>query len=383
MTNPLSVAAVSATGKTPFRKLARPAVATLVVAAFAAQATAGEITFTDLAGRLIELPGPAETVVTIPIPTPPVIAAVVGSPDTIQAMHPRALNSLRIGLMSQMFPEMLDIPTDIIRGSGFEPNVEEIAKYHPDVVFQWASQDLSVLENAGFKTVALDTGHAEKLESLLTIVGKVHGKTDKVEEIVSRHVQTRTMLEEQSSDIPESDMPRVLYFYRFHMGGEWQTRGGTVESEYRNWYMRLVGARNVAEGGAGTITFTQEQAVAWEPDIILLNAYEKADVTGADLTPADVYNDPFLSQTPAAQAGRVYKMPVGALWWDSGNQESPLMWMWLSMLAHPERFDFDLRAELGEWFEFLYDYSLSEDEIDDILHVADHEGAAHYDRFRR
>ena len=129
------------------------------------------------------------------------------------------------------------------------------------------------------------------------------------------------------------------------------------------------------------IEFTPEQALAWDPDIILLNAYEREDVTGADLTPADVYAHPILSQTRAALDRRVYKMPVGAVWWDSGNQESPLMWMWIAMLAQPEHFDFDLRGEIRQAFQSMYSYELSEAEIDTILHLDMHADAAGYDRF--
>lgn len=363
----------------PLRSVLAGLTATLIGSAAMAQ----EIRLEDMAGREIVLPKPAERVVSLPIPIPPVIAATVGSPDSIVAMHPRALNSVRIGLILKMFPQMRSIPTDIIRGSGFEPNVEEILKYRPDVVFQWANEPLDVLDNAGLKAVALDTGHAEKLEKLLSLSAEAHGKSAKAKEIVRRHVEIRQKLAAVAAGIPAEQRPRILYFYRYHMGGEWQTRGGTIQSEYRNWYMDIVGARNVAAGGAATISFTPEQALAWNPDIIILNAYEKADVTGKDLVPADVYADPFLSQTPAAKNHRVYKTPVGALWWDSGNQESPLFWQWLAMLTQPDKYSFDLRGQLVEWFKFLYGYDLSQDEIDEILHVKDHADAAGYERFRR
>jgi iron complex transport system substrate-binding protein len=356
----------------------------LAVSAIALSATmthAQEITFDDMAGRTITLSEPADRVVSMPIPLPPVIATTVGSHDTLVGMHPRAEKSINLGLAHKIWPELTKTPTDILVGSQFDPNVEEILKYDPDVVFQWVTSPIDVLENAGLTAVGVDTGHEEKLDHLLLLSGHVHGKTEKAEAIIERHVQVREDLAEQVAALPDLDSPRILYFYRFH--GGWQTRGGTVESEYRNWYMRLVGAESVSEGGAASIDFTPEQALAWNPDIILLNNYEDERYTGSNLTPEDVYNDPFLSQTEAAKSRRVYKQPMGATWWDSGNQESPLLWKWMAMIAHPEHFNFDMRAEVKEWFEFLYDYDISEDEIDTVFHLADHPDALHYDRLAR
>ena len=364
--------------RTPCPASAMVAVATALAAP---TALADEIRFVDQADREVVLAAPAEEVVAIPIPSPPVAAATLGRVDSLVAMHPRALNSARIGMIDEIFPELLDVPTNIIVGSGFDPNVEEILRYDPDVVFQWASQDLGVLDNAGLTAVALTTGSHDRLERLMEIFGIVHGQEERATAIADWHRETIAEIAAVSGDIPDADRPDILYFFRFHMGGSWLTRGRDIETGYRTWYMDLAGARNVAAGGPSQVEFTPEQALAWDPDIILLNAYERADVTGADLTPADVYAHPILSQTRAAQDRRVYKMPVGAVWWDSGNQESPLMWMWIAMLAQPDRFDFDLRGEIRQAFASMYGYELTEAEIDNILHMEMHADAAGYERF--
>lgn len=355
--------------------------AALAALVMAGGASAQEIRFEDQAGRLVVMDKPAEHIVAIPIPSPPVAAATLGRVDSIVAMHPRAMNSARIGMIDELFPELLDIPTDIIVGSGFDPNVEEILKYDPDVVFQWASQDLGVLEAAGLTAVALETGSHDRLERLMEIFGIVHGEEKRAADIAQWHRDTIAEIAATAKGIPDDDRPGILYFYRYHLGDGWLTRGGDTTTGYRTWYQDLVGARNVAAGGANEIAFTAEQALAWDPDIILLNAYERADVTGADLTPADVYADPILSQTRAAQAKRVYKMPVGAVWWDSGNQESPLMWKWIAILSHPDVYDYDLREEIRQAFDSMDGYALSEAEIDGILHMDMHEVAANYERF--
>ena len=62
-------------------------------------------------------------------------------------------------------------------------------------------------------------------------------------------------------------------------------------------------------------------------------------------------------------------MPLGGYRWDPPNQESPLTWMWTANLLHPEVFDYDLRAEMREAYRVLYDYELSDADIDEILWI--------------
>src|SRR5690606_28065434 len=82
------------------------ALALAVATALAATpAFAEDIVFDDMAGNTITLTEPAEKVVSIPIPLPPVIATTVGSSDTLVGMHPRAEKSINLGLAHKIWPE--------------------------------------------------------------------------------------------------------------------------------------------------------------------------------------------------------------------------------------------------------------------------------------
>ena len=114
----------------------------------------------------------------------------------------------------------------------------------------------------------------------------------------------------------------------------------------------------------------------WDPEIILLNNFE------SELTVEAIYGDPVLSLTSAAKNHQVYRMPLGGYRWDPPNQESPLTWMWLANLVQPDLFDFDLRAEMKSAYETLYDYALSEADIDSILWMDMQGDAANYAKFK-
>ena len=118
-----------------------------------------------------------------------------------------------------------------------------------------------------------------------------------------------------------------------------------------------------------------EQIIAWDPEVILLNGFE------AKLSPQDVYNNPLLADVSAVKNRRVYKMPLGGYRWDPPNQESPLTWLWLSMILHPEKFNWDMNARIKSNYQFMYGQDVSIDDIKNILRFDMNADAAHYDMF--
>ncbi|UIY29603.1 hypothetical protein LZK73_01160 [Neorhizobium galegae] len=124
------------------------------------------------------------------------------------------------------------------------------------------------------------------------------------------------------------------------------------------------------------MTINKEQIAQWDPEIIFLNAFE------ARLNIDWVYNDPILSLTKAARNKRVYKMPLGGYRWDPPNQESPLAWMWTANITQPDVFKYDLRAEMKTAYKTLYNYDITDADIDGILWMKDQSGSANYAQFK-
>ena len=78
---------------------------------------------------------------------------------------------------------------------------------------------------------------------------------------------------------------------------------------------------------------------------------------------------------------RVYKMPLGGYRWDPPNQESPLTWLWLSMVLHPDKFDWDMADRINKSYEFIYGQSVDSDDVANILRMDMNADAANYDIF--
>ncbi|MCF8481511.1 MAG: ABC transporter substrate-binding protein [Rhodospirillum sp.] len=350
--------------------------AVFCLALSSAPALANPISITDQAGLDVTLDGPANRIVTIPIPAASMITAIDGGPDRLSGMHPLSKSALMDGILGAFFPDMASIPSDVV-GNGFMPNVEAVLALNPDLVFQWGhlgGDVINPLRNAGLTVATVTYGTEDLARGWIEMMGKATGETQKAQRMLDWRDSTLADIRATMGDLPQGARPRVLYFNRFL--SEMKVSGpGT----YNDFYIGLAGGRNPAavEGAPAWQVVNAEQLMAWDPEVILLNGFEP------DLSPADVYGNPLLAGLSAVKSKRVYQIPLGGYRWDPPNQESPLMWTWLSMVLHPEKGAWPLRKNIVEAYAWLYGQTPTEDQIDGILRLAANSGASGYDTFAR
>lgn len=334
---------------------------------------AQSIAITDQEGREITLDEPAERIVTIPMPMASGVIAIDGSADKLVGMNPLSLTALQEGILGRIFPNALSI-TDAVTGTDFVPNVEALAAADPDLVIQWGGRGPEIVDpilNAGLNAMLIVYGNEDNarlyMRNVATAIGK--GERNAAHEAWRESVMQKIAAATQG--LSEEQRPSVLYMGRSLSD---ITASGAPNS-YQNWSINLAGGRNAAAELQGNQSINREQIAQWNPDVILLNSFEP------ELDVSWVYDDPILSLTKAAQEKRVYKMPLGGYRWDPPSQESPLTWMWLAELLHPDLFDYDLRAEMRDAYKVLYDYALTDRDIDGII-WSDFQGDAFgYDQF--
>lgn len=349
----------------------------ILLIALSAASSAGAEPITDMAGRTLTLTKPAERVVALPIPAPAIVIALDGSTRKLVGMHQSAKDAITGSVLGDFFPEAKSIASDVVSGSAapnnFAPNVEAIAGLRPDLVIQWGNRGADLvqpLENAGIRTGLILYGNEQQARDMIAFTGRVTGNTAKIDELNAWRDKTAAAIKAKVGTLPAEKKPSVLYLLR--------TKGGYTVSgngTYNDFYIDLAGGRNAAAEIPGQKPVNAEQIAAWNPDVILLNNFEDPlDLSG-------ISTDPVVSQTKAVTGKRVYKMPIGGYRWDPPSQESPLTWMWLADLLHPELFDFDVRAEIKAWYPKLYGHAPSEAQIDAILHSGINKGATGYARF--
>ncbi len=347
-----------------------------VLAALTYAAQAEPVTVQDQRGRIVELAAPAQRIVSIPIPLPSVIMALDSSAQRLVGIHPAARQSIEDGFLKKVFPEALNIPSDVIRGGQFNPNLESILALRPDLVVQWhqPAELISTLDNAGLRVVGLynDPPTQEINERNLLIIGQLIGREDRVRALLTRNRATYAKIAAVTETIPDGDRPRVIYFREF---------GATIRpagsNNYRDFWINLSGGRNAANALKGlSAAVNMEQIITWNPEVVFLGAFDES-------TPQMLLSAPELAGVDAIKHRRVYKLPHGGYRWDPGSHESALAWQWAALLLHPTRFDFDLRAEMRASYDFFYNYALADAEIDDILQMPLNKHMSGYARFEK
>lgn len=316
------------------------------------------IAATDLTGREVRLAEPARRVVAIPMPAASMLVAVNGGPEVLAGMNPSAKKAIEQGYLGQIFPELLDVASDVST-QDFVPIMENLLRVDPDLVIQWGDRGAGLADpllNAGFTVAQLEYGTQQYLEEAILLYGQLLDRQDRAQQLVSRMRTHLGDLERRAETATEH--PVTLHLSGFENGLKVET-----SASYSNFVIELVGGRNPAAGLVGNNAAVGfEQILAWNPEIILLGNFDP-------VVPADLYSDPKWRSIAAVQAKRVYKIPLGGYRWEPPNQESPLFWEWASGVIRDDAVPGGLFETIRQDYDFLYGHRPTDDQLRQILQV--------------
>lgn len=333
-----------------------------------------QITLTDQRGEEITIDGPVDSAAFAVMPAPAIFAAVDGSYDHITAVNQSTLGVNQNGMFSTIFPGSAE--SAVAAGPDFIPNVETLLDIDPDVVIQWGNQGDELtrpIEDAGFPVVGLQYGTHEDLQTWITLFGEILEKPERAEMILDWQDRTQAEMAERVK-AADTAAPRAMMLSV--ADGTFSTSNG---EDYDGFQYPMVGADFVSEGFLTEDgQLNAEQIIEWDPEVILLSGFDTS-------TPAEIYDDPRLSAVSAVKDKRVYKNPIGAYRWQVPGAEIPLYWQWLNEVLYPNQeipAGEDLRSNVREAFDMLFDYEINEAEIDEILRFDLNGGSADYGQFR-
>ena len=82
----------------------------------------------------------------------------------------------------------------------------------------------------------------------------------------------------------------------------------------------------------------------------------------------------------AVRNRRVYKIPMGIYRWSQPNVEAHLFMEWLGKVLQPEAFaDVDLKADTLEFYRLMFNYELSDTELEQIYYTSLNPGLSLWD----
>ncbi len=130
-------------------------------------------------------------------------------------------------------------------------------------------------------------------------------------------------------------------------------------------WITIAGGINAADVVGVGRPVTMEQVAAWNPDVIIVGtAPNQQNRQG-------ILDDPRWRQIKAVKEGRVFANPSGVYLWDRHGAEAALQVLWAAKTLHPARFaDLDVVRETRNFYEKYFHYTLSDDELNSILHAA-------------
>ncbi|WP_446226170.1 ABC transporter substrate-binding protein [Nocardia sp. IBHARD005] len=313
------------------------------------------IVATDLVGREVRLAEPAKRVVAIPIPAASMLVAVNGGPEVLAGMNPSAKLAIEQGYLGQIFPQLKDVPSNVST-KDFAPIMENLLSVDPDLVIQWGDEGAGLVDpllNSGLAVAQLKYGTQQYLEQAALLYGRLLGKEDRAQELVSR-MQSR-MAELQQTPAP-GNRPTTVHLSGIRNG---LTVAGA--SSYNNFVIDLAGGRNPASGMPETKAAVDlEQILAWNPEIIFIGNFDPS-------VPEDLYSDPKWQSVTAVREKQVYKVPLGGYRWDPPSQESPLFWQWAAGIIRTGSVPATLQATIREHYGFLYGNQPDDAQISSIL----------------
>lgn len=317
-----------------------------------------KIVIVDQLGKTIELDGVPERVVTTIMPFPYIYYAVVGNTDTLVGCNPSSIKAYENSALEYMYPELAKASTDFVDTS-FVVNMEEILKLKPDVVFQWnyMEEEIEKLESAGIKVIALEYGDMDDLETWIQIIGKMMGKEERAEWLISYFYENVKEVTDKIETLSEEELAKVLI-----LRDNLKVSG----SEFYEYWVEKSGGINPAGHLSGdALNVNMEQIYEWNPSIVYIGNF-------TELQPSDLIQNKLEGQdwsvVEAVKEGQVYKIPIGGYRWDPPGVETPLMIKWLAKIQHPELFaEMDMEEEIRTFFNDVYNFEMTDEIINEIL----------------
>jgi iron complex transport system substrate-binding protein len=305
-----------------------------------------ELTLVDQADRIVTVPRPIERVVTT-FPSVTRAILVVDGIDRIVGVSSVLTKYSDKMLCLQAYPELKEIPTV---GMHTEPNAELILALKPDVIFSWSSSSDVLQEKTGIPVITITTPSYfdEGSWESYRLAGRVLGKEEKVEELISYANEKIEEVTDVTSQISEDEKPKV-YFVSCCRGicDITKTWGRYAPGD-------LAGGINVAKDqvlSSGSSIVSKEQIIDWNPDMILLHGGSKTNQW--DLSVEDILADPDLQPVNAVKNENVYYTKGYMIGWDPATGLTETYYM--AKLFHPDEFeDLDVEAENNAILERFY-----------------------------
>ncbi|MDO5100512.1 MAG: ABC transporter substrate-binding protein [Eubacteriales bacterium] len=325
-----------------------------------AELTAQTVTFTDSAGREVEIPKQ--------------IDRIVPSGNLAQMMLVTVAPEKLVGVAKQYgeksmayLPETLKTLPELgtFYGKNADMNLEAVLKTEPQIIIdigekkKTIQEDMDGLQNQLGVPVVFVEATLENMDQAYLTLGQILGKEEETKKQAAYIRKTLDEAREKAATITEEQKKTV--YYAEGDDGLATNPKGSIHADV----IDIVGGVNVAEvemtSGKGGEQISMEQLLAWNPSVIISSS-KAASAT-------EMPQDAGWEQLAAVQNGQVYTIP-----------QQPFNFMgrppavnriigikWLGHTLYPNVFNYDMIREVKEFYQLFYHHSLQDEDVAKIL----------------
>lgn len=315
---------------------------------------------TDMSGRVVEIPAEIDKVFS----TGPVAAIYLYTMDPERMLGWNyKLNDLEKQII---LPEYHDLPS---YGMGDSVNYEAVIAAAPQIALDVSSgndaakADADKLSESLGIPVIIVSNKLEDTAEVYRFLGDLFHDTARGEELAA--YVTKTFDDVSNAEI--ADDKRVSIYYGNGENSLETAPKGSTHAQI----IDFVNADNVAvleaEGG-NRIQISLEQLLTWDPDYIVVNGEPKQDISGGAAAQA-ILDNPDFEHLSAVKNGNVFGAPNTPFSWvDRPPGPNRIIGIrWLSKRIYPDVFDYEIDAEVKEFYQTFYHLELTDEQLEQLL----------------
>lgn len=305
----------------------------------------------DMAGRAVRVPDTIRRVATIgPVPVLNSLVLATGKGATIANGLPPNLGGPRWKYQYLLIPGLEGRP--VIQSPEGGPSVEDLLAQAPDAVLTMDRRTAEMAERVGLPALYLSWRKADEVKTVIGLLARLYGTPEAAVVYAQAFDGLLARVAARVAARPEAERPRVLYASLKRL---------TQPHLIAEWWIAQAGGRSVTDDGraAESLTFSLEQLLAWNPEVLLV-------ASPAEM--AEAYADPRFAGLAAVRHRRVHVLPMGLHSWGNRTAEQPLTVLWAASVIHPGPFaDFDLPTEVAAFYRTVFGFPLTPEMAAEIL----------------
>lgn len=320
-----------------------------------------KIKVTDLAGRSVEVPKNVEKIVAIGPGALRLVVYLQATDKLVGVENAEKTWEVYTRPYRLANPQLADLPTIGVGGPDDpQPNIEEILKLKPDVIFAVVSAQYAenLQEKTGIPVIVLNYGtlgnfRTTELFDSIRLMGKVLGKEKRAEEIIAYIENVVNDLNQRTKD---AEKPSKVYVGALGFKGQHGITSTTCR--FPPFEVNNIFSQNIAckVNTSAHVFIDKEFLLKEQPEVIFL------DLGNLFLVKEDYSKDrSFYQSLNAFRDGKVYGI-YSFNFYNTNVEQALVDSYWVGKVLYPEKFeDLNMKEKANEIYQFFVGKAIYDD----------------------